>query len=135
MYFAEKGNGAFLNNSRIRVSNKSDFKNACMVTGGPKFASEKRESILNEYKKISMEVRGSIRKTGSAALDLAYIAAGRYDAYWQRELNYWDIAAGIIIVKESGGYIESLNGKSLSNTKVDIVASNSKIHHKLVNFL
>ena len=82
-----------------------------------------------------MEVRGSIRKTGSAALDLAYIAAGRYDAYWQRELNYWDIAAGIIIVKESGGYIESLNGKSLSNTKVDIVASNSKIHHKLVNFL
>ena len=135
MYFAEKGNGAFLNNSRIRVSNKSDFKNACMVTGGPKFASEKRESILNEYKKISMEVRGSIRKTGSAALDLAYIAAGRYDAYWQRELNYWDIAAGIIIVKESGGYIESLNGKSLSDTKVDIVASNSKIHHKLVNFL
>ena len=135
MFFAEKGSGAFLNNSRIRVSNKSDFKNACMVTGGPKFASEKRESILNEYKKISMEVRGSIRKTGSAALDLAYIAAGRYDAYWQRELNYWDIAAGIIIVKESGGYIESLNGKSLSNTKVDIVASNSKIHHKLVNFL
>ena len=135
MYFAEKGNGAFLNNSRIRVSNKSDFKNACMVTGGPKFASEKRESILNEYKKISMEVRGSIRKTGSAALDLAYIAAGRYDAYWQRELNYWDIAAGIILVKESGGFVESLNSGSFSEKKIDIIATNSKIHKELKNLL
>ena len=135
MYFAEKGNGAYLNNFRIRVSNKSDFKSTCLVTGGPKFSSKKRESILEEYKKISMEVRGHIRKSGSAALDLAYVAAGRYDGYWQRELSYWDIAAGIIIVKESGGYIENLSGESFGEEKIDLVASNSKIHKELANFL
>tara|TARA_Y100000590_G_scaffold463110_1_gene628997 strand:+ start:349 stop:1128 length:780 start_codon:yes stop_codon:yes gene_type:complete len=135
MYFAEKGNGAYLNNSRIRVSNKSDFKNACLVTGGPKFTSKARESILDEYKKISMEVCGHIRKSGSAALDLAYVAAGRYDGYWQREINYWDIAAGIIIVKESGGFIENIKAEEFSREKVDIVASNSKIHKELRNLL
>ena len=79
MYYAEKGNGAYLNNSRIRVSNKSDFKSACLVTGGPKFTSKNRKKILDEYTKISMEVRAHIRKSGSAALDLAYVAAGKYD--------------------------------------------------------
>ena len=135
MYFAEKGNGAYLNNIRIRVSNKSDFKNSCLVTGGPKFTSENKEFILDEYKKISLVVRGHIRKSGSAALDLAYVASGRYDAYWQRELNYWDIAAGIILLKESGGYIESLNGKNFNEKKIDLVASNSVIHKELRNFL
>ena len=135
MYFAEKGNGAYLNNSRIRVSNKSNFKGACLVTGGPKFTSKARESILEEYKKISLEVRGHIRKSGSAALDLAYVAAGRYDGCWQREISYWDIAAGIIIVKESGGYIENIRDKSFDKEKIDLVASNSKIHKELTNFL
>tara|TARA_B100001029_G_scaffold169863_1_gene165155 strand:- start:1480 stop:2229 length:750 start_codon:yes stop_codon:yes gene_type:complete len=135
MYYAEKGNGAYLNNSRIRVSNKSDFKSACLVTGGPKFTSKNRKKILDEYTKISMEVRAHIRKSGSAALDLAYVAAGKYDGYWQRELNYWDIAAGAIIVKESGGFIENLTGESLGEGKIDLVASNSKIHKKLTDFL
>ena len=80
-------------------------------------------------------VRPPIRKSGSAALDLAYVAAGRYDGGWQRELNYWDVAAGIIIIKESGGYIENLNSKSFSEGKIDLVASNSKIHKELSNFL
>ena len=132
MYYAEKGNGAYLNNSRIRVSNKSDFKSACLVTGGAKFTSKNRKKILDEYTKISMEVRAHIRKSGSAALDLAYVAAGKYDGYWQRELNYWDIAAGAIIVKESGGFIENLTGESLGEGKIDLVASNSKIHKKLI---
>ncbi len=135
MFFAEKGNGAYLNRSRIRVSNKSNFENACLVTGGPKFTSKSREFILDEYKKISMGVRGHIRKSGSAALDLAYVAAGRYDGYWQRELSYWDIAAGIIILKESGGYVENMGGKSFNEKKIDIVASNSKIHKEMTNFL
>ena len=84
MFFAEKGKGAYLNNSRIRVSNKSDFKNACLVTGGPKFTSKKRKFIFEEYQKVSTEIHGYIRKSGSAALDLAYVAAGRFDGYWQR---------------------------------------------------
>ena len=82
-----------------------------------------------------MQVRGHIRKSGSAALDLAYVAAGRYDGFWQRELSYWDIAAGIILVKESGGYIEIMGEKNLLSEKVNIVASNSKIHKELTNYL
>jgi len=135
MFAAHKGSGSYLNNSRTRVSNKSDFKIACLVTGGPKAASKTKESILNEYKKISMETNAHIRKSGSAALDLAYVAAGRYDGYWQREINYWDIAAGMIIVKESGGFVENIKAEGFGKEKVDIVASNSKIHKELRNLL
>ena len=135
MFTAQKDAGAYLNNTRIRVSNKSDFKNACLVTGGPKAASKIKGSILDEYKKLSMETNAHIRKSGSAALDLAYIAAGRYDGYWQREINYWDIAAGIVLVKESGGFVENIKGEVLNKEKLDIVASNWKIHKKLKNFL
>jgi len=135
MFFAEKGKGAYLNNSRIRVSNKSDFKNACLVTGGPKFTSKKREFIFQEYQKVSTEVRGHIRKFGSAALDLAYVAAGRFDGCWQREINYWDIAAGIILIRESGGFIDSLNEGNFTQKKIDIIATNSKIHKELKNLL
>ena len=135
MFFAEKGNGAFLNNSRIRVSNKSDFQNSCLVTGGPKAASKKKESILDEYKKISMKTNAHIRKSGSAALDLAYVATGRYDGYWQREINYWDVAAGLIIVKESGGFVENIKDKEFNMEKLDILATNSKIHKELRNLL
>ncbi len=134
MFFAEKGSGAYLNNTRLRVSNKSKLENSCLVTGGPKFTSKIRDSILDEYKKISLFVRGHIRKSGSAALDLAYVAAGRYDGYWQRELNYWDIAAGIIIVKESGGFVKNLKGDSFQEKNIDLVASNSTIHKEFVDF-
>ena len=82
-----------------------------------------------------MKTQAHIRKSGSAALDLAYVAAGRYDGYWQREINYWDIAAGIILVKESGGFIENLKEEGFNKEKVDIVASNSKIHKELINIL
>ena len=135
MFSAEKGNGAYLNNSRIRVSNKSDFQNSCLVTGGPNSRSKKRELVLEEYKKLSMKTFAHIRKSGSAALDMAYVGAGRYDGYWQRELNYWDIAAGIIIVKESGGFVETKKWEEFAKEKVDIIASNSKIHRELINLL
>ena len=66
---------------------------------------------------------------------MAYVAAGRFDGSWQRELNYWDIAAGIIIIKESGGYIENLAGETMNEGKIDLVATNSKIHQELLNCL
>ena len=135
MFFAHKGDGAYLNNFRIRVSNKSDFKNACLVTGGPKYSDKQKNSVFEEYQKISMEVNAPIRKSGSAALDLAYVAAGRFDGYWQKRINYWDVAAGIILVKESGGFINNLRGDNYLQDKIDIVATNSKIHEKLSNFL
>ena len=135
IFFAEKGKGAYLNNSRIRVSNKSDFKNACLVTGGPKFTSKKREFIFEEYQKVSTEVHGHVRKSGSTALDLAYVAAGRFDGYWQREINYWDIAAGLILIRESGGFVNNLNDDTFIQKKIDIIATNSKIHKELKNLL
>jgi myo-inositol-1(or 4)-monophosphatase len=135
MFFAEKGQGAYLNDIRTRVSNKSDFKNSLLVTGGPRYASNIKDKIFKEYIELAKKVRPPIRKSGSAALDLAYVAAGRFDGSWQRELKYWDIAAGIIIVKESGGYIENLSGKSFSEGPINLVVSNSKIHKELTNFL
>ncbi len=135
MFFAEKGQGAYLNNHRTRVSNKSDFKNSLLVTGGPRYVNNNKDKIFKEYTELSKKIRPPIRKSGSAALDLAYVATGRFDGSWQRELNYWDVAAGIIIVKESGGYVENLTGKSFSEGKIDLVASNSKIHKELTSFL
>ena len=135
MFGAHKGSGAYLNNTRMRVSNKSEFRNSCLVTGGPKSTSKIKETILDEYKKVSMKTNSHIRKSGSAALDIAYVAAGRYDGYWQREINYWDIAAGIILVKESGGFINPIKEKDFTGKKIDIVATNTKIHEDLTNLL
>ena len=135
MFFAEKGQGAYLNNIRTRVSNKSDFKNSLLVTGGPRYTSNIKDKVFKEYIELAKEVRPPIRKSGSAALDLTYVAAGRFDGSWQRELKYWDIAAGIIILKESGGFINNLRGNNYLQDKIDIVATNSKIHKELSAFL
>ena len=135
LFSAHKGSGAYLNNFRMRVSNKSDFKNSLIATGGPRFVSKQKEKIMDEYIKVSKKVRPAIRKFGSAALDLAYMASGRIDGLWQRDLNYWDIAAGIILVKESGGYINNIDGSNFTENKNDIIASNTKIHEELSNLL
>ena len=130
MFCAEKGNGAFLNNSRIRVSNKKKIKDALIVTGGPKSMSKIKEKIFSEYINVSKNV-SNVRKFGSAALDMAYVACGRFDGYWQRELNYWDIAAGIIILKEAGGYVDFFEDDEKFPLKKNILASNSFIHEEL----
>ena len=104
-FLLKKGNGAFLNNTRIRVSKKKNIKDAIIVTGGPNQSSKIKDKIFDEYINVSNKV-SNVRKLGSAALDMAWVACGRFDGYWQRELNYWDIAAGIIILKEAGGFID-----------------------------
>ena len=130
MYCAEKGNGAFLNNSRIRVSNKKKLKDSLLVTGGPKQNSKNKDKIFSEYIKVSKNV-SNIRKFGSAALDMAYVASGRFDGYWQRELNYWDVAAGVIIVKEAGGFVSYFDEDKNIPLKKNIVASNANIYEEL----
>ena len=97
MFLAEKGNGSYLNNYRLRVSSRSKLKDCLIITGGPAFRSKDKDKqlSLNEYYKFSSKVMTPIRKMGSAALDMAYVAAGRCDGFWQRNLNYWDIAAGV----------------------------------------
>ena len=130
MFYAEKGNGAYLNNSRIRVSKKKKIRDALIVTGGPKGASKIKDKIFSEYINVSNNV-SNVRKFGSAALDIAYVACGRFDGYWQRELNYWDIAAGIIILKEAGGFLDFFEENKNFPLKKNILASNSLIHGKL----
>ncbi len=130
MFSAEKGNGAYLNNSRIRVSNKRKIQDALLVTGGPKGGSKIRDKIFSEYVNISNYV-SNVRKFGSAALDMAYVACGRFDGYWQRELNYWDIAAGIIILKEAGGFIDFFEEDKNLPLKKNVLATNSNIHEKM----
>ena len=130
MFCAEKGNGAYLNNSRIRVSNKKKINDALLVTGGPKGSSKIKDTIFSEYIRVSKNVP-NVRKFGSAALDMAYVACGRFDGYWQRELNYWDIAAGIIILKEAGGFVNFFEEDANSPLKKNILATNSNIHEEL----
>ena len=130
IFCAEKGNGAYLNNSRIRVSNKKKIKDALLVTGGPKVASKIKDKIFSEYINVSKNV-SNVRKFGSAALDMAYVACGRFDGYWQRELNYWDIAAGIVILKEAGGFVDFFENDPNLPLKKNILASNSVIHDEL----
>ena len=120
MFYAEKNNGSYFNNHRIRVSQKNEINDCLFVTGG----------------KIYNEPDLAYRKTGCAALDMAYVASGRYDGYFQQNLNLWDIAAGIILVKEAGGILSEID---LSIHKcIKIVASStsisSKLLEKLVNF-
>ena len=130
MFCAEKGNGAYLNNSRIRVSKKKHIQNSLLVTGGPKQTSKIKNQIFLEYAEVSKKV-SNVRKLGSAALDMAYVACGRFDGYWQRELNYWDIAAGVVIVKEAGGFVDFFSEDNNFPLKKNIIATNSLIHEEL----
>ena len=134
-FFAEKGAGAFLNNSRIRVTNKKKLKNCILVTGGPKFESTQKKQIFEEYVKISNLVDAPIRKFGSAALDIANVSCGRFDGYWQWELNFWDIAAGLIILKEAGGFVDFIDNNDKNLIKKNIIATNSNIHQELKDSL
>ena len=137
MFIAEKGNGSYLNNQRMRVSSRSKLKDCIIFTGGPIHAAtdKDRESALEEYKKFSSKAHLPIRKMGSASLDMAYVAAGRCDGFWQRNLNYWDIAAGIILVKESGGFVTDFNGENRYIQNKTILVTNSKINNEMIEVL
>ena len=135
IFTAEKGNGAYLNNKRMRVSSRSKLKDCIICTGGHQRDSKDRELALEEYKKFSSKVFIPIRKFGSASLDMAYVAAGRCDGYWQRDLSYWDIAAGIILVKESGGFVTDFNGENRYIQNKTILVTNSKINKEMIEVL
>ena len=120
IFYAEKNNGAFFNNHRMRVSKKNQINDCLFATGG----------------KINNELDIPHRKSGCAALDMAYVASGRYDGYYQNNVNLWDIAAGIILVKEAGGITNEID---LNNTgDIKVIASSAdisqKLHEKLTNF-
>ena len=135
LFFAESGGGAFLNNSRIRVSKKKKLKNSLIGSGGPRSNSKIKDKIFQEFLKVSKYIEIPIRKFGSASLDLANVACGRFDGFWQNELNYWDIAAGIIIVKEAGGFVDYLDKGDNHTKKLNLVATNSLIHQELIDLI
>ena len=135
MFVAEKGNGAYVNNKRMRVSSRSKLKDCIIFTGGPRQNPKDKELFFVEYKNFSSVVKTPIRKMGSASLDIAYVAAGRCDGFWQRNLNYWDYAAGIILVKESGGFVTDFNGKNRYIENKTILVTNSKIDKEMIEVL
>ena len=135
IFSAEKGNGAYLNNQRMRVSARKKLKDCLIVTGGPRQNHQNKEVCMEEYKKFSSKVLIPIRKMGSASLDMAYVAAGRFDGFWQRNLNYWDIAAGVLLVKEAGGYVTDFSGKDKYIENKTILATNSRIGEEMIAVL
>jgi len=114
MFYAEKNNGAYLNNKRIRVSKRNNLQECLFATSG----------------EVEKKIEFSYRKSGSAALDMAYIACGRYDGYYQRNLHLWDVAAGLILVEEAGGVINKINLEEYRDLK--IIASSPDINEKLM---
>ncbi|MFQ6017775.1 MAG: inositol monophosphatase family protein [Kiloniellaceae bacterium] len=110
-FYAERGAGAFLNDRRIRVSSRSRLEESLIATGAPFKGRGDRPHFLSELDSV-LEATAGIRRCGSAALDLAYVAAGRYDGFWERGLSSWDTAAGIILVREAGGYVSQVDGRS-----------------------
>jgi len=135
MFTAEKGNGSYINNYRMRVSARSKIKDCMIFTGGPKYGSPDTELCMSEYNKFSSEVLVPIRKLGSASLDMAYVAAGRCDGFFSRNLNYWDVAAGIILVKEAGGFVTDFNGGNEYIQNKTMIASNAKINNEMTGIL
>ena len=114
MFYSEKNNGSYLNNKRIKVSKKKKINECLFASSGKKF------------KNVNLPTR----KSGSAALDMAYVACGRYDGYFQENLNLWDIAAGIVLIKEAGGIVNSID--LTKNESIEILASSSNINEKML---
>ncbi|SMN10559.1 Inositol-1-monophosphatase [uncultured Candidatus Thioglobus sp.] len=126
MFTASKGQGAYLNDQRIRTTNTLGFDDTLIGTGFPFKAPQHLDAYLDMFKAIHPQVAG-IRRAGSAALDLAYIAAGRMDGFWEVELQIWDIAAGALLVKEAGGFIGDFSGRDKFLETGNVVAGNEKV--------
>ena len=134
LFTAEKGKGAFVNDRRLRVANRKSISDVLVATGIPHRGRPNHPLFLKEIETIMKEVAG-IRRTGSAALDIAFTAAGRFDAYWERNLKAWDMAAGIVILREAGGIASDLDGSDKMLDTGDILVANSTIHKALLPFL
>jgi myo-inositol-1(or 4)-monophosphatase len=134
MYWAEKGQGAWMNEARIRVSGRRQMAEAVFATGVPFGARKTLPATLRDLARL-MPACAGVRRWGSAALDLAYVAAGRYDGYWERELGVWDMAAGLLLVREAGGFVGAVReGREIFETG-SVVAANSDLFQPLAELL
>ncbi|WP_412058936.1 inositol monophosphatase family protein [Bartonella sp. DGB2] len=130
LFTAERGNGAFLNDRRLRVAGRRRLEDCVIATGIPHLGRGQHGHYLVELRNIMQEVAG-IRRMGSAALDLAYVAAGRLDGFWEDNLYAWDMAAGLLMVREAGGFVSDKDGGTAIFAKGNIIAGNESIHTAL----
>lgn len=134
MFVAEKGKGAFLNDREIHVSNTRGIIKSLLATGFPYDIREDSHNNLNYFNEMILKAQ-AIRRAGSAALDLAYVAAGRFDGFWELKLNPWDIAAGWLLVEEAGGIVTDMGGNDYHLESSSILASNGRIHKEMMDVL
>jgi len=131
MFSAARGQGAFLNNRRLRVSKTSRLEESLISTGFPFHRNQTHiDEYLESFKAIMLKTIG-VRRLGSAALDLAYVAAGRYDGFWEIGLSEWDIAAGTLLIQEAGGVISDLQGRDKHLASGNVLAGNIKVHRQM----
>jgi myo-inositol-1(or 4)-monophosphatase len=134
LFFAEKGKGAFLNNRPLRVSNNPHIESACLVTGFPyRWVNVEADPIQVFEKFIRLGL--PVRRLGSAAIDLCWVAAGRFDGFWEYNLNPWDIAAGYLIVEEAGGRISNFKGDAYNIYDKQTLATNGHIHEHMLQLI
>ena len=135
VFWAEKGLGAFMNNKRLRVSVRKDLADCLIATGAPfKGVMDGDPHFLKRMNAIMPKVAG-IRRMGAAALDMAYVAAGRYDGYWEAQIKPHDVAAGAVLVREAGGFVVSVDPKKNPVFEADIIATNSELHATLAKLV
>src|SRR6476661_2943716 len=134
LYTAEKGHGAYLNNKRLRVAARKELAPSVIATGLPFLGKEGHARASAEMAEV-MNVTAGIRRFGSASLDLAYVAAGRFDGFWERTLQPWDIAAGIVLVREAGGMVSDIDGGAEMMAQGSVLASNEYLHPHLLKLL
>jgi myo-inositol-1(or 4)-monophosphatase len=133
LFAASSGDGARLNGRRISVSQESQLSQSLLTTGFP-YDSAQMPAALRQFSQFSQRAR-AVRRLGSAALDLAYVAAGRFDGYWEAIVSPWDMAAGIVIVREAGGLVTTMAGQPRSNDVGDLLATNGRIHQEMLRVL
>ena len=131
LYTAERGGGAFMNDRRLRVAGRSKLNDAVIGCGVPHLGRGQHGNFLIELRNVMAEVSG-VRRLGSAALDLAYVAAGRMDGFWETGLSSWDIAAGILLVREAGGFVSDMDGAQGMLDNGEVVAGNEFIQRALL---
>lgn len=125
LFWAEKGQGAYLNDRRLRVAARNDMRDGLFACGTPFHGKAGHDVALREIERVIAKTAG-VRRFGAAALDLAYVAAGRFDGYWERNLNVWDIAAGAVLVREAGGVVNEIDGGDFMKTGA-VVAANQPL--------
>jgi myo-inositol-1(or 4)-monophosphatase len=135
MFVAEQGQGAYFNNRRMRVAARRSLGDAMVACGIPPLARGRDHESFKRELAAGMTKIGNIRRFGAAAIDLAFVACGRFDGYWERGINSWDIAAGIVLVREAGGFVSDLSGGGDMLEKGEICAGNETIHRQLLDVM